>query len=72
MVCYMKCINGKNKKRLLNNILSLNNILNDFAPDASDVYLGKQMGKYEDANYISKKKVLKNNNKQFKIDSKRI
>lgn len=69
----MKCINDKNKKRILSEMLSINSVLDTFLDDPYDdkCELPYQTNKYKDINYVSKKKMLKKDNKQAKSNTNR-
>ena len=69
----MKCINDKNKKRILSEILGINSVFNVFLDDSYDdkCELPYNINQYQDANYISKKKMLRKNNKKLKSNTKR-
>ena len=69
----MKCINDKNKKRILGEILGINSVFNAFLDDSYDdkCELPYQTNKYKDINYISKKKMLRKDNKQLKSNTNR-
>ena len=71
--------NKKNNKMLnvryidtdLQTFNNLQNFLSDYISNSSHLDINNTANKYKNANYISKKVLLKNNNKQYKTNTKR-
>lgn len=66
-------INNINNKNIVNNIRQdgFNNLLLPTKFDLSKYYTDNKNNKYKDINYISKKKMLHNSNKNNRVNTKR-
>lgn len=76
---FLYLILGKEKNNKKNNKIldvryidyDLQSLLSDYISNSSHLDINNSANKYKNANYISKKVLLKNNNKQYKTNTKR-
>ena len=76
---FLYLILGKEKNNKKNNKIldvryidyDLQSLLSDYISNSSHLDINNSANKYKNANYISKKVLLKNSNKQYKTNTKR-